>query len=69
MGCAPLGGGSRKPGGPASAPTKSAIAWRLGLVQTGNMVYTLLGYRVKSFLITHKFQSKLAAAERPDYAP
>ena len=30
-------------------PTKSAIAWRLGLVQTGNMVYTLLGYRVKSF--------------------
>ena len=30
-------------------PTKSAIAWRLGLVQTGNMVYTLLGYRVTSF--------------------
>ena len=30
-------------------PTKSAIAWRLGLVQTGNMVYTLFGYRVKSF--------------------
>ena len=32
-----------------SAPTASAFAWRLGLVQTGNMVYTLLGYRVKSF--------------------
>ena len=30
-------------------PTKSAFAWRLGLVQTGNMVYTLLGYRVTSF--------------------